>query len=148
MKQGFVTVYGKLIIENNILFIRNVEVPFSRSIYARDLKEVFIVTAFIVQFYRDDEIRSLIGLILWGLVLLYHLPEMWDLVAKRDYANRIPLHQIMHYDTKDHLNGLEVDVILQLKNGRYRKIPFRKLEHQHESFIELLSQYLSAPKFA
>jgi hypothetical protein len=111
MKQGFVTVYGKLIIENNTLFIRNVEVPFSRSMYARVLKEIFIV-------------------------------------AKRDYANRIPLQHIVHYSTKDHLSGLEVDVILQLKNGRYRKIAFRKLEHQHESFIELLSQYLSAPKFA
>jgi hypothetical protein len=148
MKQGFVTVYGKLIIENNTLFIRNVVVPFSRSIYARVLKEIFIVAAFIMQFYREDEIRSLIGLILWGFILLYHIPEIWDLVAKRDYANRIPLQHIVHYSTKDHLSGLEVDVILQLKNGRYRKIAFRKLEHQHESFIELLSQYLSAPKFA
>jgi hypothetical protein len=35
MKPGFVTVYGKVIIENNSLFIRNVDVPFSRTAFAQ-----------------------------------------------------------------------------------------------------------------
>jgi hypothetical protein len=135
-------------IENNSLFIRNVDVPFSRTAFAHILKELIVVAVFIMQFFRDDEAIRYVGIMLWGLVLLFHTPEIYDLIIKRSYSNRIPLSQITGYDTKDQLNGLDVHVILRLKNGRYRTIVFRKLEQQYESFTELLSQYIMAPKYA
>ncbi|HZI00929.1 MAG TPA: hypothetical protein VEX63_07255 [Flavisolibacter sp.] len=148
MKPGFVTVYGKVMIENNSLFIRNVDVPFSRTAFAKILKELGVIAIFIMQFFRGEELRYYAGILLWGLILLYHIPEIYDLIIKRSYSNRIPLSQITGYDTKDQLNGLDVHVILRLKNGRYRTIVFRKLEQQYESFTELLSQYIMAPKYA
>jgi hypothetical protein len=148
MKPGFVTVYGKVIIENNSLFIRHVDVPFSRSAFVQILKELMVVALFFRQLFRDEEAVRYVGLILWGVVLLFHTPEIYDLIVKRSYANRIPLSKITGYDTKDQINGLDVHVILKLKNGRYRTIIFRKLENQYESFTEMLSHYITAPKYA
>lgn len=148
MKQSFVTVYGKAIIENNTLFIRLTDVPFSRSTFAAILREVVFVLVFILQFFREDEIKQKIGIVVWGLLMIFELPKIYELVFKRSYSNRIPIQNIQSFKSHDHINGLETIVTLYLKSGRQRVIPFRKLENQTGPFLEMLSQYLSIPKYA
>ncbi|HEV7330075.1 MAG TPA: hypothetical protein VGN63_03460 [Flavisolibacter sp.] len=106
------------------------------------------MAAFVLQFYRSEGPFFYVGIIIWSLFLIDRLPRMFDLLFKRSYANRIPIQSILSFDHEEDRNGLEAIVRLHLSNGRYRRLRFRKLEHQLELFTEQLSQYLSVPKTA
>ncbi len=141
-KQEFVTVYGKAIIERDVLYIKSFDVPFSETAFAKIGYEVAFVVLFILQFFNGDGNRKYVGILLWGLLLLGHLPGLYDAIFKRSYAKRIPLEQIKSLKIKEDNVGLQTYVIMDLASGRYRKIAFRKLENQYQPFIETISQYL------
>jgi hypothetical protein len=143
MKQEFVTVYGKVIIEKDKLFIRSFEVPFSRTPFAQVGFEVSFLLVLVLQFFTSDGPGRYVGIIVWGLVLLVRLPNLYDVVFKRSYASRIALSKIKSVKTEEDTHGLETYVILNLHNGRYRKIIFRRLENQYESLVEAISQHTS-----
>ncbi len=148
MKETFTTLYGKAIIEKNILFIRSFDVPFTRTAFAKILYLLFFVIAFILQFFIDEEPRKYVGVVLFGLMLLFRLPDFYDVLIKRNYSNRIILSNIKSVKTENDTHGLNTTVVLQLKNGRYRKIIFRTMEKQHESFSEILFQHTTAFQLA
>lgn len=148
MKQEFTTTYGSVVIERKVLFIRNVDVPFSRTAFAQIAWEFIFIVVFALQFYRSDGPIYYVRMALWGMVLISRFPNLLDLLVRRSYANRIPIRNIVSVTREEDKSGLQVIVRLHLVNGRSRKIFFRKLENQAESFMEQLSPLISAPKFA
>jgi hypothetical protein len=46
---------------------------------------------------------------------------------------------VQNFTYKDDHHGLQTELKLQLRNGRYKSIIFRKLENQLEPFIAFLS---------
>ena len=89
-----------------------------------------------------------VGLLLWGLIMLFHLPALYDVLFKRSYASRIPLSRIKSYKIEDDHYGIQTEVTLYLKNGRYKKIISRKLENQHVPFTEFLELHSTELHFA
>jgi hypothetical protein len=145
MKAKFPTVYGLAVVENDTLFLRSFYLPFSRTSFAKVGYELLWIAAFVFQFFRDEP-QKYVGIVVWAVLVLLRLPDMVDVFFKRSYATRIPFQQIQDFTLEDDRHGYQTIVKLLLKNGRYRKIIFRKLENQAESFADLLSQYLTAPK--
>lgn len=143
MNREFATVYGKVIIERNILYLRSPYLPFSKTAFAKFGYVFLLIFIFIVQFFRDNDARKYIGITIWGIFLITRLPEIYDILFRRSYASRIPLNRIENYTNTDDTIGLQTTVQLQLKNGRYKKILFRKLEHQAEPFIEAVSPFIA-----
>jgi hypothetical protein len=148
MKQEFITLYGKVVVERNILFIRNTDVPFSRSVFARIGYYLLLVALFIMQFFRDEKALQYTGIVVVGFLLLSRLPDLYDCFIKRSYANRISLDQIQSVEIRENEFDLNMDVLIRLKNGRYRQIIFRKLENQYEPFAELITQHINQVQFA
>jgi hypothetical protein len=147
MKQEFVTLYGKAIIERDILHIRSTEMPFSKTVLAQLLMPLLFVGVFIMQFFREEGPKRNLGIVLWGILMLIRLPEIFNMLVRRSYALRIPLQRIksIKIDEEEPL-GLNVSITIHLRNGRYRKLVFRKLEQQYEPFIETITQYITQPQ--
>lgn len=138
MKQEFVTLYGKATIEKNILYVRNLDIPFSKTAFSTIGYQSLFVIIFIFQFLRSEGPLYYVRIIVFGMLLAFHVPEIYDLLFKRSYASRIPLDKIKSVEMDEDYHGLQTNVILRLNNGRYRKIPFRKLENQYEAFVEAI----------
>ena len=47
----------------------------------------------------------------------------------------------MSASAEEDFHGIQIDVKLHLRNGRYKKLIFRKHEHQLESFLAAVSPY-------
>lgn len=139
MKQEFVTLYGKAIIENNILHLRQTHLPFSKTTFAKIGFELVILAAFLLQFWRTEGPKKYIGILIYGFLVLLRGPVLYDIFLRRSYSNRIPMEKIDSLDFSEDSFGMETYVTLTLKNGRSRKIAFRKLEHQYEGFIEAVN---------
>jgi hypothetical protein len=148
MKQEFVTLYGKAIVERDVLFIRNLDVPFTRSILSRFGYELAFAGIFVLAFFKDEGPGKNISILGWGFLLLTRLPNWYDLLFRRSYTNRIPLKRIRSISTENDNFGLNSFVRLDLANGRYRKIPFRTMEKQYEAFVEMISQRITHHQFA
>ena len=148
MKQEFATVYGKSIVERNTLFIRSMYLPFGKTAFARIGYELLLIVIFAFQFFSEDKLKRTVGILIVGLMIVFRLPNFYDTFLKRSYATRIPFERIKSFTTEDDHYGLQTIVTLYLKNGRYKKILFRKLEHQVEPFTELLSQHTIQTQFA
>jgi len=147
MKQEFVMLYGKAIIEKDILHIRSLDVPFSKTILAQLLIPLLFVAVFIMQFFREEGPKRNIGIVLWGILMLTRLPEILDRLIRRSYASRIPLDRIKAIKVEEEEPyGLNVNVTIHLRNGRYRKLVFRKLEQQYEPFIETITHHITQPQ--
>ena len=145
VKAKFPTVYGLVVVENDTLFLRSFYLPFSRTTFARIGYELLWIAAFVFQFFRDEP-KKYVGIVVWAVLVLLRLPNVYDVLFKRSYTIRIPLQQIREFTMEDDRHGYQTAVKLLLKNGRYRKLIFRKLENRAEAFADLLSQYLTAPK--
>lgn len=141
MKQEFVTLYGKVIIERGTVFFRSPYKPFSETAFAQIGYQAAFVFVFALQFFRDDHKQRFVGIIVMGLLMLIHLPDLYDRLFKRSYAGRIPLSRIVSSETTEDVHGLQITVTLHLENGRYRKVLFRKFENQHQAFLQTLSAH-------
>jgi hypothetical protein len=76
--------------------------------------------------------------VLYLIWTIDRFPTLYKLLVKTSFSKRIPLQNIDSVILKEDENGLETQVILQLKNNRNRTIPFRKLEKQYEDFLEAI----------
>lgn len=147
MKHEFVTLYGKAVIERDVVYIRSVDIPLSKTSLAIISYNLLWIVVFVMQFFREEGPRKYIGIVLFGVLFLSRFREVYDALIKRSYASRIPLDRIrsVTIEEQEHI-GLNVDVILHLKSGRYKKIVFRKLEGQYQPFIGLVSQHIAQPQ--
>jgi hypothetical protein len=124
------------------------DVPFSKTALAQVGFEACFLILFIVQFLVYEGARRYVGIVLWGALLLGHLPTLYDLVIKRSFATRIPLNKIKSVRIEEDNHGLHTHIILYLENSSYVKIPFRKLENQYQPLVEAIYQYLHSTQYA
>lgn len=129
------TLYGKAFIENDNLYFRFTYLPFEKTAFAELGLELIWILLFILRLVSSDSRMDYFVTIVWGLLLLSRIPVMYDKFFRRSYANRIPLSAIQDFTTESDLHGIQTEVRLLLKNGRYRKIVFRNLEGQQETFL-------------
>jgi hypothetical protein len=152
MQQTFVFSYGKLVLENGILYIRKTKPALTVSQTLNAFLPVIFAARFVFYLLEDPSPKRNVGVILFGCLVVLHVllnsGELYKFLFKRSFRKRIPLHKIKATRTEDDPNELEVHLYLQLQSGRERKITFRKLENQHEAFVLALSEYLSVPKTA
>lgn len=145
MKQEFVTLYGKAIIEGDKLYFRRLRLPLGETALAQIGYELTLPALFIATLLNPDgSLKHFDSIVIAGL-MLSNISRTYDRLFKRSYASRIALSAIKSVTIKDDYHGLETEVRLHLSNGRYKKVLFRKLEHQYEAFLEVLSrQQISA----
>lgn len=148
MKPKFITLYGKVVLDNNRIFIKAFDVPFTRTSFAQVTYQLLFVVIFILQFFFRDGLRLYLGIFIWGILLAGHLPDLYRVLFKRSYANFIPLKNIRSVNIENDHRGLHTTVSLMLANGRERKIIFRTLENQYQPFTELILQHIAQPQLA
>ena len=139
MKHEFVTLYGKATIEREVLYLRVPYLPFEKTAFAQIGIEMVFISLLVSRFFSLDTTMRIMITLIWSLLILSRVPLMYDKFFKRNYSRRIPLSAITNITTEDDVHGLQTEVKLHLKNGRYKKITFRKLENQHQPFIETVS---------
>ncbi|MDQ3278948.1 MAG: hypothetical protein M3Q06_11520 [Bacteroidota bacterium] len=152
MQQEFISSYGKVVLENRVLFVRKLKPSLTFSEGSWVLFRVFIVARFVIYLFEDDSPKRNASLVVLGLLSLFYGFELgsklYKMLTKQSFANRIPLQKIKSYRLEEDTNGLEVHLFLQLHTGRERKIAFRKLEKQHEELMIILAQNQPASSFA
>lgn len=145
MKQEFITSKGKIAISRNTIYIKKWKSSFEESLVGRLLFPFAFLFATVIKFIQPDEPMDYFGVVVFGILFLFYADRIYDVLIKRSIANRITLERIRFYEVKpDDL--LETEIILHLKNGRYRSVLFRTLEKQYEPFIEAISQHSIQPQ--
>jgi hypothetical protein len=152
MQQTFISAYGKVVIENKILYVRNLKPVLTYQQFTKIAVPVLFIIRFIFYFFEEDTPKRNVGLVLtgflsffWGINLLY---LAYKALFLQSFSKRIPLLTILSYRIEDDPNELETHLYLKLRSGKERKLTFRTLEKQYEALAEQLSQYLASPKFA
>lgn len=141
MKEEFVTLYGKATIERDTIYLRSPYLPFEKTIFAQIGIEIIWILSFVLQLITTDTPMQTFVTIVLGFLVFTRFPGMYDKCFKRSYASCIPLSAIQNITIQDDLHGIQTEAKLHLKNGRYKKITFRKLEGQLEKFFVSLSSY-------
>lgn len=142
MKQEFITSNGKVVNERNILFIKTLNLHFSETLIAQWLWALVPLLAIAFSTFLQEGPKTLSGLF-YLILFLDNLKLLYKLVFVKSFACRIPLQNIISFETKPDNIGLETDVILKLRSGRYRTVKFRMLENQYQRFTELISEQIS-----
>lgn len=139
MKQGFVSLYGRITIERDVLYFRSPYLPFEKTAFVQIGFECLCIAAFIIRLVSADKPMDNFMTIVFGVLVLSRFPDMYDKFFRTSYASRIPLSAIQYFTLEDDPHGIQTEIKLHLKNGRYKTIVFRKLENQLEPFVALLS---------
>lgn len=139
MKKGFVSSRGSVEVERDILFIKNKKSYFFETGFAKIAYSLIPPIGLFIVFFMDyDPFRFFMRVLLFGIWTLDRIPSLYRLIFKTSFSKRIPLQNIVSAETKEDIHGLEVDVLLHLRNNRVRVIPFRKLEKQYEELLSVL----------
>ena len=83
-----------------------------------------------------------------ALFFSQHFKQLYFVLFRKSYSDFIPLNRIISFELKPDEFGLETEVRVHLRNGRYRSIIFRTLEKQYEPFTNMLSQYIAQPQLS
>ena len=148
MKQEFITTRGRVEIQNGSIFIKNLKPDIESSIFGKLIIPFIVLLLCIYRLVDAEKPLDYVVGIFWGIAFLGYGNRLFDIIIKRSIANRIPLQRIHTAEVKADDTGLEAHVLLYLRNGRYRLIPFRTLEQQYEPFTELISQYIAQPQLS
>jgi hypothetical protein len=147
MQQQFITSRGKAVIERDILYINNIKAD---PVFAFNLLQLIIVCAWLLSEMTGlgHDVLSIPAEIGGTILILniFNIVPIFKFLFKKCLSNRIPLHRIISYEIKEDDNGLENEVILHLRSGRYKSIAFRKLEKEDERFLEIISQTIAQPQ--
>ena len=143
MKQEFITTRGKLIIENNSLFIRNYKIDFRETVAGQLWFPFLLIAAgILICIYADKPLDYFIGTFWILSFLLFHSKKVYDVLIKKSFSGRIQLSRIHSFEIRPDEPGLETEVLLHLRNGRNRSILFRTMEKQYEAFTDALSSFV------
>jgi hypothetical protein len=143
MKQEFITLRGKLVLDDEKLVIKNFKLKENRDFYWG-----IAWTALFLNFYSyGEKIRPLVIVMgtLMGFFWLFFFIDLFFFTYLKNtiYLNRIKSYKV---ETVDH--GLETRIVLYLKSGRRKEIIFRTHEKQHEIFLEHLTRFIVQPLVA
>lgn len=148
MKQRFITVKGRVVVERDTLFVKTTKFYFFESAFAQ-IAYAFIPTiALTISILRYEKPMDFVRILFWSVLFIGSLPKVWKVLVKWSFASRIPVSRIVDFQEKPDQNGLETHVDLLLRSGRTRRIRFRTLEKQYEAFTEFLSQHIAQPQLA
>lgn len=146
MKKEFITSRGKAIIKNGVLYVRNIK-PDNQLSW-----DVFRFFAFVIvgswrMIDADRNSDYVVGAVFLITAFLYS-ETVIDLFFKRSLSNRIPLNKITNLEAKEDENGLDINLFIHLRSGRYKLVAFRRLENQHAPFIHYIEQHIAHPQLA
>ena len=148
MKQEFITSKGKVIIERDTLFIKYSKFHFTETIFFEIGLPVAFFILIIASFILAETPWEYFKTIIYTLVFGSQLYRFYINLFKKSFASRIPLDRIKSFEIKPHIDGLEQEVNLKLKNGRYHSILFRNLENQYQPFIGVITPSTSQSQLA
>jgi hypothetical protein len=143
MKQEFITLRGRLVLDDEKLVIKNFKLKDNRDFYWG-----IAWTAVLLNYFSSGaKIRSLafVLLVLIGFIWIFWII---DLLFFTCLKNTISLDRIKSYKVETDDHGLETRVVLYLKSGRRKEIIFRTLEKQHEIFLDHLTRFIVQPLVA
>lgn len=148
MDQEFVTSAGKVIVNNKRLLIQDMKVNFAKTAIGQITIPALFLILIVFSFVDPGKPFSFIAPVIFsGVFLFYYSKQLYVAVFRKSYAGYIPVNRIKSLELKPDGFGLETEVRLYLRNGRYRSIDFRTLENQHEPFTEFISHYIAQPQF-
>lgn len=147
MEQEFITSRGKVFLNNQRLLIQNFKSNFQDTVIGELATPLLILALAVFSFFDPKKPFSYFATIIFLIWLFsFHLKQLYSTLFKKSFSNYIPLDHIKFIELKPDQLGLETEVILHLKNGRYRSLLFRTLEKQFESFTESLSLLITQPQ--
>lgn len=140
MKQEFITVRGKVIVENGAIRIKNFK--------QRKRSDFYFYAFWLLLLYItiNKNLKALPLANFWmGMVALFLLFWLIDAIFLNSWKNRILLSSVKSYRVTNDDFGLETCVAIYLKSGKRKEILFRTNEKQFDPFLELLSQQITQP---
>jgi len=142
MKQEFITVRGKLFINDDKLVIRNYKLK-TRS----DAYRLSILALLCLNSIAMGSRLAPLSYILLGLIgFIFFISVVWYLIIYT-WKNQFPLQDIISYRVINDDVGLETTVCLKLRSGKQKEIQFRTHEGQLEPFLELIAQHCIQTQF-
>ena len=149
MDHEFVTSAGKIFLNNKRLLIQDVKFNFWKSAVGEMIIPALFIGWFVICFIDLSRPFSFFASFLFsGVFLVYYFKRLYNAIVRKSYSNYIPVNRIKSFELKPDEFGLETELRLHLRNGRYRSIVFRTLEKQFDPFTELVSCYIAQPQFA
>lgn len=143
MDQEFVTSSGKVSLNAKRVLIQSLKFNFWKTAVGEIALPVFILSiAFLSFLNRNKPFSYFAAAIFIGLFFSTSFKQLYEALVKKSFADYIPVKRIKSFEMKADEFGLETEVRLHLRNGRYRSIIFRTLEGQYQLFTEGLSQHL------
>lgn len=137
MDAAFFTTTSKLTIKNGTIWEKHL-VDREKTYWLHS----FIILLFLIGDFLYTAINESARYwlyVLLGLVWIApHLKKIYQLVFTKAWRWYIPLSEIKSVEMDLNFNELEQRVVLTLKTGREKAYLFRKLEHQAETFTELV----------
>lgn len=143
MKQEFITLRGKLVLDDEKLVIKNYKLKENRDFYWG-----IAWTALFLNFYSyGEKIRPLVIVmgVLMGFAWVFFFIDLFFFTYLK---NTISLNRIKSYKVETDDHGLETRIVLYLKSGRRKEIIFRTHEKQHDIFLEHLTRFIVQPLVA
>lgn len=149
MDKELITSGGKIIFNDKRLLIQNLKFDFRQTAIGEMTRPMMILTTAIVSFLLPGKAYGYLAtVIVLALFFSSSFRQLYIVLFKKSYSNYIPINRVNSFELKPDEFGLETEVRLHLRNGRYRSIIFRTLEKQYEPFTEQLLQYIVQPQLA
>lgn len=149
MDQEFVTSMGRVLLNNQRVLIKDLKFNFWKTAFGEiALPAVIIALAFFGIFGPTKLLGYVVTAVFVALFFSTSFKQLYAAIVKKSYSAYIPINRIKSFELKPDEFGLETELRIHLKNGRYRSIVFRTLEKQYEPFTVQLSQYFVQPQFA
>jgi hypothetical protein len=148
MTEEFITARGKVHLNDQRLIVQDLKVEFSKTLVGELSLPVIVFTLTILSFWNRSKAFGFIAAVYAVLFILYYFDGLYTILLKKSYSNYIAVNRINSVTVKPDKFGLETEVRVHLKNGRFRSIVFRARENQYEPFIKSISQYILQPQLA
>lgn len=149
MNHEFISVRGKVVLNDKRLLIQDLKVNFAKTLMAEILLPLILLTIVVISTANPEKPFGYFAAVIYALIFFfYYFKQLFIALFKKSYASHIPVNRIESFEIKADEFGLETEVILHLKNKRFRSIPFRTREKEYEAFLEQLSQYIAQLQFA
>ena len=136
MNTEFITLNSKLIIKNNAIIEEKLKTE--EEGFTRFIALVALLSFLFFCIYKIVEEKDYIFIVQLILVLFWlepHVMRIYRSLFVKTWKSTIRLNEIQRVTSVKLDNGLETEVILQLKSGRKKFIVFRNAENQVEDFI-------------
>ena len=149
MDREFVTNAGKVILNDKRLLIQDLKFNFWKTAVGEIGLPILILSLAVFSFLNPTKPFSYFATAVFvALFFSTSFKQLYTALIKKSYSGYISINKIKSFELKPGEFGLETEVRVHLRNGRYRSIIFRTLEKQYEPFTDMLSQYIAQPQLS